>query len=79
MDQFPTDGKCQRCGNDAQVTSMSYFNTDYCCMPCLAIEKKHPDYSKARDAEWEAIKQDNYNYQGIGLPAGYHEWARAQT
>ena len=75
MSRFPTDGKCQRCHEETICTSMSIFNTQMCCEHCLTLEKKHPDYSKAETLELAAVKEGNYNFQGIGLPLGYSEWA----
>ena len=75
MNNLPTDGKCQRCHEDSDTTSMSRFNTQMCCMKCLDLEKKHPDYAKAETLEIAAVKQGNYNFQGIGLPSDYSEWA----
>ena len=48
---------------------MSRFNTERICMACSAKEKKHPRYQEAVDAEMEAIRCGNYNFQGIGRPA----------
>ena len=72
---LPTDGKCQRCRKDTTVTSMSKFNTQMCCIECLEIEKGHPQYNTAVTLEIAAVKQGNFNYQGIGLPSGYSKWA----
>jgi hypothetical protein len=79
MSQLPTDGKCQRCRKKTNVTSMSIFNMEHCCIPCLELEKKHPEYKRARKVEYEAVSSGNYNFPGIGLPAGYHEWAKEQS
>jgi len=38
-------------------------------MACIEIEKAHPDYQQARDVELEQLRQKNYNFPGIGLPA----------
>lgn len=78
MTQLPSDGKCQRCFEDTGATTMSRFNTQMCCMKCLDLEKKHPKYHVAETLEIAAIKQGNYNFQGIGLPSGYSKWASAQ-
>ena len=47
-------------------------------MECLALEKKHPDYKTAETLEIAAVKQGDYNFQGIGLPQGYSAWAKEQ-
>jgi hypothetical protein len=52
---------------------MSVFNTDDICMPCKDKEKAHPDYKKAQDAERKQVQQGNYNFTGIGLPAGFFQ------
>lgn len=78
MQPLPTDGKCERCRKKADATSMSIFNAEHCCIPCLELEKKHPDFEKAKKTECEAISSGNYNFPGIGLPADYYEWAKKQ-
>ena len=62
--------KCERCGVDLSksVSIMSFFNTDIICHKCEAKEKAHPDYKKARQAEWEAYKRGEKNFPGIGKP-----------
>jgi hypothetical protein len=37
-------------------------------MDCKDSEKKHPKYKEAQQAELEAVKANNYNFQGIGFP-----------
>ena len=59
---------CDRCGGDAGVSTMSRFNTEQICIPCEDVEKAHPDYEKAREAELNAVRAGDYNYPGIGLP-----------
>jgi hypothetical protein len=49
---------------------MSRFNTQVCCMGCIEKEKKHPDYLFAEAAELAAVRAGDYNFKGIGLPAG---------
>lgn len=68
--------KCDRCGCKTTVTSMSRFNTEMCCMGCIHIEKQHPAYKGAADAEMAAINMGNYNFRGAGLPEGYSEWIK---
>ena len=62
--------KCERCHNETNVTTMSRFNTQVCCMDCIEKEKKHPDYLFAEAAELAAVRAGDYNFKGIGLPAG---------
>lgn len=47
---------------------MSMFNTQMICIPCKDTEKQHPKYKEAEQADIEAIKNKNYNFEGIGLP-----------
>jgi len=44
------------------------FNTQICCTKCIELERAHPDFPKAREAELNAFKEGDYNYPGIGLP-----------
>jgi len=60
---------CPRCKKDTNVHTMSMFNTQEICIPCKKIEQRHPQYDKARDAEFEQVRNGNYNFEGIGLPA----------
>ena len=60
--------RCDRCGGDATTWQMSRFNTQECCMKCIAREKKHPLYRKAQDAELAEVNKGNMNFEGIGLP-----------
>jgi hypothetical protein len=59
---------CERCQKPTNVTIMSMFNTQTICMDCKDSEKKHPKYKEAQQAELEAVKANNYNFQGIGFP-----------
>ena len=45
---------------------MSIFNTEMCCDACLGKEKRHPRYKEAKDAEMQAVRNGNYNFEGIG-------------
>jgi hypothetical protein len=65
--------KCQRCGKEAKAHTMSMFNLQTICLPCKDIEKKHPKYEKACEAELEAIRGGNYNFNGIGWDALTYE------
>lgn len=64
------NGFCQRCGKKTCCHSMSRFNTQLCCMDCLDAEQKHPKYKEAAEAELAACRRGNYNFAGIGKPAG---------
>lgn len=61
---------CERCGVSlsGKVAGVSYFNTDFCCPDCLEKEQQHPDYQKAKEAELEAVRRGDYNFEGIGKP-----------
>lgn len=64
-----TKGLCDRCGNSHHnMTIMSMFNKDILCTNCKVAERKHPKYKEAADAEREAIKNGNRNFDGIGVP-----------
>lgn len=64
---------CVRCGVsfEKEAYSMSYFNTDECCLECLEQEKKHPMYQKAKEIERQEVAKGNYNFEGIGLPEDF--------
>jgi hypothetical protein len=66
-DMKPSD-ICGRCGSENQVWNTSFFNNDWICMNCTDAEMRHPKYQEAKDAEAEAVRKLNYNFQGIGLP-----------
>lgn len=70
--------KCDRCGSPTHVTTMSYFNTDIICDECDDLEKLHPGYHEAKEAENAQVAAGNFNFEGTGLPIGYREWARAK-
>lgn len=58
---------CERCGAEfTEGSIMSMFNTEIICMECKKAEMKHPDYEKAREAEWAECLKGNYNFEGIG-------------
>lgn len=60
--------KCQRCGKETKVHTMSRFNTQDICMECKDKEMKHPKYKEACDREHQEVVNGNMNYEGIGLP-----------
>jgi len=61
--------RCDRCYQPAQISTMSRFNTDTICVPCEKLEKAHPNYLEAQEAELTACKRGDYNYPGIGKPS----------
>ena len=67
MDSFFAKKYCDRCGKPLTTRTMSMYNTDVICMECKAEERKRGDYDKAVEADHEAIRSGNYNFQGIGL------------
>ena len=68
-DDFYNSSECVRCGKNVGAFTMSRFNLDRICMGCQEIEKAHPDYQQAVDAELKEIQAGNMNFVGIGKPA----------
>ena len=66
--------KCERCNKEVNTFTMSFFNEDILCVECNEIEKKHPNYEKAKKVEHEEVLKGNYNYEGIGLPENYDKF-----
>lgn len=60
---------CDRCGKETFGTTGSYFNTETICFDCRDLEEAHPLFEEARRVETEQVKNGNYNFPGIGLPA----------
>jgi NMD protein affecting ribosome stability and mRNA decay len=60
--------RCERCGKETQVTTMSWFSTETICPDCSEAEKNHPDYKLAVETECAACKSGNYNFPGVGWP-----------
>ena len=60
---------CDRCRKEAQITTMSFFNTDIICMECGEKEQNHPKYKEAKEAEVQAVANGDYNFPGIGKPS----------
>ena len=60
-----SNGKCDRCGNTSNTTTMSVFNTDFICMKCKEDERRDPDYKAAKAAEEAEVRKGNYNYLGV--------------
>ena len=53
---------CHRCGKEDYVMSMSFLNTQMCCMDCLDKEEEHPQFKKVKEEEARQVKAGNYNY-----------------
>lgn len=69
MDDFYCKKLCDRCGKPLiPYRIMSRFNTDCLCSKCAEEERRHPDYHTACEAERQAVKAGDYNFQGIGWP-----------
>ncbi len=68
---------CDRCNSKTNIYKMSMFNTQMCCMMCLEIEKKHQLYDKAVKEELNQCRIKNFNFKGIGLPAGFLAFSKA--
>jgi len=60
---------CDRCGKETYILIISIFNIQMICHDCEKLEKEHPDYDKAMTAEISQLKDGNYDFEGIGLPA----------
>ena len=61
---------CEHCHKSlADSFSMSRFDTSALCFDCLEVERQHPDYQKAVDAELAALRAGKRNFEGIGCPA----------
>lgn len=58
---------CDRCGKEANVSTMSMFNIQEICVECKAAETERPDYQRAVEAEWAAVAAGDLNFPGIGL------------
>ena len=67
-EQFPEN--CERCGEPLKGTGsiMSKFNTEQICSHCKSLERQHPLYKEADQAEVEAVRRGDYNYPGVGCP-----------
>jgi hypothetical protein len=44
------------------------FDVALICLSCVEIERAHPDYPKALEAESDEVKKGNTNFEGIGYP-----------
>jgi len=66
MSIFPEE--CARCGESPGSYTCSYFNVQWICSVCSEKERQHPLYSKAVEADNDAVRKGNYWYKGIGLP-----------
>ncbi|WP_407312071.1 hypothetical protein [Desulfosporosinus sp. SB140] len=69
--KFLTQERCSRCGGRLVIRSMSRMNDDVLCMDCLELEKAHPRYQEAFDAELEQVKAENNKYPGLFAGKSY--------
>ena len=60
-------GECQRCYKNVDMYTMSMFDVTLICLECADSEKEWPEYSRARQADENAIRSGDFNYKGIGL------------
>ncbi len=58
---------CDRCKAGWVSTGMSFFDEEWCCLPCLEDERLLPSYTAAREAERREVTAGNQRYPGIGL------------
>jgi hypothetical protein len=66
--QFPPGAHaCDRCRAGYVITGMSFFDEEWCCLPCLENERLLPGYTAAREAERREVTAGNQRYPGIGL------------
>lgn len=68
--------KCDRCGEEMTTFRCSWFNTQDICLDCAEIESKHPKFKEAKKADHEHVVAGQYNFEGIGLPADFEEFAK---
>ena len=62
------EGICHRCSKTTDFHIMSMFDVALICHSCLMIERNHPEYPKATEAELLSIKDGDMNFKGIGCP-----------
>ena len=68
--------KCGRCNKETDNFTGSFFDMEMICIDCNKIEKAHPLYEEAKRIEHEQVVKGNYNYEGIGLPSDFAEFAK---
>lgn len=72
-------GPCRRCGADTRIAggTTSYFNTDWICVDCHALEQAHPAFPAAKAAEAAAVAAGDFNFAGVGCPPDLYLKGRA--
>ena len=64
-------GRCHRCGEKCNAYAMSIFNEHLLCSDCEERERRHPDFSLARDTLRYSFKQGDLTFMGIGGAGAY--------
>ena len=72
---FPS--ACERCGQSGVALTGSFFDENLICPRCNDIERAHPDFQRAHETEVQQVQAGNYNYPGVGVPAGLVNTCRA--
>ena len=82
-------GSCQRCYRPTNMHTMSMFDVSLICMQCADAERKHPQYSKAEEAErssrglvphlssnqeWSGSSQMTYELKDIKFEGNMLRW-----
>jgi len=57
--------KCERCGIESNVSSVSYLSTEEVCVECKEVEKNHPLYDFGKRIELSEVKKGNTKFKGI--------------
>ena len=68
-------GNCERCHEETNSITGSWFNTQMICPTCNKIEAKHEKYEEAKRIETEHLIDGDRNFEGIGLPNDFEEFA----
>jgi hypothetical protein len=68
--------KCDRCQNEINIHSMSWFNKDTICNKCSDEEEKHSHFHLAKIKENEEVKKGNFNYPGFYANLSWDEIKR---
>jgi len=69
LDKWFNKKRYDRCGASlGGGRTMSRFDTACLCMRCAGVERHHPDYERAVEANLAEIRKDNRNFKGIDYP-----------
>lgn len=58
---------CVRCKTETAYLCVSWFNRDEICGPCSDDEAFCPSYFRAVQAESDALRNGDWDFDGIGL------------